>query len=141
MNKVLLVLVILICSLQALASNPQIRTCRINNAYFWAVNIEQPSKDSIGFCRYDESFIGSITLMKLLYDKVNTSALEAFYSTINTNISSCAAVGAERVYSVDSKGTSRALCYFSSDYSFILERTLTEGWYSDFNSKLVQILK
>mgnify|MGYP003682979653 CR=1 FL=1 len=140
MKKIILIVAVLM-SVQAFANNPQIRTCRINKAYFWSIKIEQPAKDSIGFCRYDESLIGSITLMKLLYDKVNTAALDAFYGTINSKVKDCQAAGAQRISSIDSEGDKRNLCYFSSDYSFILEKTLTEGWYSNLNAKLIDILK
>lgn len=138
--KLLLMLVTITLASSAFAQNPQIRTCRIKNAIFWSLKINEPQSDNVGFCRYGSSMMGSLTFMKYFYEGQNSMAMEAFMETKDSSITSCRAAGATHIVGIESPSAKAwDICVFN-DYSFVGLRTLQEGYYSDFNSDLTSNL-
>jgi len=139
--KSILISFLVLISVSAFATNPQIRVCNITTGYFWSLDISGPIDNNIGFCKYNESLIGSITQMKYFFDHEETKAMNAFQSTKIQNIDSCEMAGAIEIISDrDDNGIEYSLCFFRSDFSFISKKSLTEGWASPFNEKLVKAL-
>ena len=138
--KILLILTTFLIATSSFAQNPQIRTCRIKNAVFWSLKINEPQNDNIGFCRYGGAMMGSLSFMKYFYENKNSQAMDALYKTQNMNISTCSSVGASQIVGIESPSAKAwDLCVFG-DYSFVGLRTLQEGWFSEFNADLVQNL-
>lgn len=132
--KNLFALVILISSMSIWAQqNPQIRVCNISGGNFWAMDI---SSDNIGFCKYDESLMGSMSLIRFFFMNQQSEAMSALLSTGSKKIKECYQVMGEELVATDSEGQSLSICYFDGDYSFVLKKSLTEGINSPFNDKL-----
>ena len=115
MKKILLVALFLASQTIFANSNPQMRTCRINLGQFWTVNIENPKTDNIGFCRFGNEMVDSITFMNYAFTNTPSNSLEAFLATEDFNFYSCAGAGAQkhpagRAYSRDG-----GLCPSSND--------------------------
>ena len=139
--KNILISFLVLLSTSAFANNPQIRVCNITTGYFWSLDISAPIDNNIGFCKYGEALIGSITQMKFFFDHEETEAMNAFQSTKIQDLVSCEMAGAvEMTSDRDDNGVEYRLCFFKSDFSFISKKTLIEGWDSPFNSKLVKAL-
>ena len=117
--KALLILLITMSAAYA-QRNPQIRVCNNNDAHFWSLDVEQPRNDNIGFCKYDNSLIGSITLIKYFHYNTSTEAMTALLNGSR----SCAAAGDMTVLGSDSEGGEFDVCYFS-DSSVIIEESLS----------------
>jgi hypothetical protein len=139
MKKILLVALFLASQTIFANSNPQMRTCRINLGQFWTVNIENPKTDNIGFCRFGNEMVDSITFMNYAFTNTPSNSLEAFLATEDFNFYSCAGAGAQKISSQDSYGHKADLCVFM-DYSFIKESTLLKGWNHSDNQELSQAL-
>lgn len=141
MNKIKLILslvAVLFVFNTAFASNPQIRTCRVNGGQFWAMNIVDPT-DSIGFCRLNSATVGTLSLMKLVHNGELTHATYAFKMSKVQRVDSCKTAGATLKIAQDSNGAKTLICMFE-DYSFIAFNTLVKGWNSPDNSKLTNLI-
>jgi hypothetical protein len=138
--KFLFLITLVLFSGISFAGNPQILACRINNSQFWTLNITEPKVDNVGFCRNDQSLIGSISVMQYSNTQTETDAVIAFKNTKSQSVASCGQVAAEQIVAIESQtGKAWDLCVFS-DYSFISLRTLATGWFSSQNSNLKEIL-
>lgn len=122
------------------ASNPQIRVCNNHNGLFHSLRISKPKNDIIGFCRYKDSFMGSISAIAFFYENYKTMALNAFFQTQNKYTADCSEVGAKEIKGKELLGAQNYLLCIFDDYSFLGLRTLQEGWHSDFNKELVESL-
>lgn len=132
----LLMILMFLSSFSAFAQrNPQIRVCNLNGGRFWSLDITKPADDNIGFCRYNNSLIGSLSLIQHFHFSRDTFAMKAYKESARIGYSSCFDAGATTIIGTDSEGGSWDICQFK-DYSFVLERTLTEGFYSPFNQSL-----
>ncbi|MAZ48563.1 MAG: hypothetical protein CME65_08365 [Halobacteriovoraceae bacterium] len=118
--------------------NPQIRVCLQNGGNFWSMDITSPRVDTIGFCRYDQSLLGSISMMNYFFYANETQAVRGFLSS-ETSISSCSTLGAMTVDAMDSTGMDWELCLFR-DGSFIEKETLLRGLHSPINRRLREAL-
>tara|TARA_Y100000590_G_C15479384_1_gene923366 strand:+ start:40 stop:468 length:429 start_codon:yes stop_codon:yes gene_type:complete len=139
MKSTLLVLVLLSTQLVFANSNPQMRTCRIYAGQFWSLKITSPKDDHIGFCRYNDAMLDSVSFMQYLYEKEVTQAFAAYFSSEHKEIRSCKQVGAKEVIGQETNGPSTRLCVFS-DYSFAKKETLLKGWNHPANSELTKVL-
>ncbi len=135
----IIILGILFYSINVFANgvpNPQMRVCLNTNSHFWVMEIEHPRKDSIGFCLFnDESMIGSLELINYFHYNTKTMALRAYLSSNSTKYHSCQSADAVLVKAVDSNLDQFELCRFTDD-SFILKKTLINGFRSDSNIQL-----
>lgn len=136
----LLMILMFLSSFSAFAQrNPQIRVCNLNGARFWSLDITRPADDSVGFCRYNNSLIGSLSLIQHFHFSRDTFAMKAYKESARISYNSCSDAGATSITGTDSEGNNWSICQFG-DYSFILEETLTEGFYSTFNQSLSDAL-
>ncbi len=138
--KLLIALSILISSQISIAnSNPQMRTCRIHLAQFWSYEVTEPKSDHIGFCRYNNAMVDSISFMTYAFQKELSLSLGSYFDSKTQSFSSCKAAGAKLVLGKDSNDYTIKLCVFR-DYSFISKRTLVKGWDSLENRDLSRAL-
>ncbi len=114
------------------ANNVQRRACLTNNSIWWILDITEPKKDRVGFCKWGEAMVGSNSMVKYYYHSTDTMAVNAFYQSQNTKFDSCFSALAEEVVGDDSNDVNYNLCVFP-DYSFIRKSTLLKGWYASEN--------
>ena len=134
--KVLILVILGLVSVQAFSqANPQIRVCQTNSGSFWALFVED---DNIGFCRYGNSLMDSMSFINYFYNETQTMAMKAFLAS-NGATRECSEVGAESVSGLDSNGRFWSLCRFQ-DQSTISELTLFMGYHSTFNQELREAL-
>ena len=135
MRKLILAFTLCLFNINAFStpSNPQIRVCNINGGEFWSYKVlagdEIEQADEIGFCRFDEAIMGSISLIKFFHEDFKTQALAGYFKTRKTKVLSCEDLNALVVKSIDSLGEFKNLCVFP-DRSYIGETTLLRGWNS-----------
>jgi hypothetical protein len=131
----------LLLSVSALASNPQIRTCRQLRAQFTELIVTSPVADRVGFCNFDQSsIIDAISIMSYLYESKTTEAVAAFKSTADKPVKSCLEVGAVNASSFNNAPMVKKLCYFA-DESFIEIETLKRGYAHPWNAALVEAIE
>ena len=135
----LLMILMFLSSFSAFAQrNPQIRVCLQNGGNFWSMDITSPRVDTIGFCRYDQAMMGSISMMSYFFYANETQAVRSFLSS-EPGSSSCSYLGAMTVDAMDSTGMEWELCLFR-DGSFIEKETLLRGLNSPLNRRLKEAL-
>ena len=138
---VTLFMILTTLSFEVLASNPQIRVCRNTSGQFQSLNVTEPKKDKVGFCKYDNALLDSISMIKLIHYDIISNAVKAFYNTKKITTNTCSDAGAIEITSDNRNDYKISLCFFLEDLSYIEKATLTEGWNSNYNKNLVLILK
>ena len=120
--------------------NPQLRICLNIGADFWALDIQKPKTDNIGFCKFNtSSMIGSLSLIDYFHYSSTSKAIFAYISTKNKKVSKCSSVDAIETLAIDSNQEFYKLCVFE-DYSFILKNTLVSGFNHPKNQALNKAL-
>ncbi|UXR63496.1 hypothetical protein EZJ49_10460 [Bdellovibrio bacteriovorus] len=122
----------------AVASNPWIRTCRIEEGQFWVL---KAGSEEYSMCFFGNAAVGAEALFMF---KAKTGSTEAVQAYKNRNASSarggvCGSFDAEVVQAKDSEGQTFNLCKFS-DNSLMEETTLWMGPGSDDNQGLDKAL-
>lgn len=117
------------------ANNVQRRACLTNNSIWWNLDITEPTEDNVGFCKWGEAMVGSISMVHYYYNQTHAMAMSAFYQTKNQIYTSCEAASAQETLGTDSNAATYKLCVFP-DYSFIRKSTLRKGWYAAENVDL-----
>ncbi len=120
-------------------SNPQIRLCRVTGGQFWSLDIDYPSPDNMGFCRYGQAMIDTISLIEHREYALGTKAMVAYYITKISPFASCDEAGGILTAGYDSEGQRTQLCSFS-DNSHVKSSTLLKGWSHPSNKALNKAL-
>lgn len=126
-------------------NNPLRRVCLTNAGEFWSYEFYD-FNDKVGFCQFNggASEIDSLSLIKYLYEDVNTLAVQAFLRTKRVRFLSCESFGAETYVGEDSLGELKEFCVFTNqsfERSYLEKQTLLNGWEHPNNSILRALLR